>query len=77
MDELLSLINKSGLRQNHIAEKFDISPEYLSLILNGKRKANKMKDKIINYLKLYNYEIKDIEVSDASNISERNHRQFK
>lgn len=50
MDNLLSLINQSGIKQKHLAEKFNVSAEYLSLILNGKRKGKKISKKIQEYL---------------------------
>lgn len=71
MDKLLFLINKSGLRQNYIAEKFNISAEYLSLILNGKRKGNRIKEKIINFLETYNNETKGIDIN-ACSVAEKN-----
>lgn len=49
-DDLLILINKSGLRQDFIAEKFGISPNYLSLILHGKRKAKKLREEILLFV---------------------------
>ena len=38
--ELKSAINKRGLKQNYVAQKIGITPNYLGQILNGNRKLS-------------------------------------
>lgn len=38
--ELKSVIDKRGLKQNYVARKIGITPNYLGQILNGKRKLS-------------------------------------
>lgn len=44
------LVRLSGIRQRVLAERFGISEEYLSKILNGKRKAKLMSQRIYKYI---------------------------
>jgi transcriptional regulator with XRE-family HTH domain len=44
------LVRLSGIRQRVLAERFGISEEYLSKILNDKRKAKVMSVRIYNYI---------------------------
>lgn len=44
------LVRLSGIKQVILAERFGISEEYLSKILNDKRKGKLMRIKIYNYL---------------------------
>lgn len=48
------ILRLSGLRQDYVARKFDVSPEYLSMILNGKRQAKRLSQRILNYLLAHN-----------------------
>lgn len=73
MDELLSLLNKSGFRQNYLAEKFNITPEYLSLILNGKRKAKRLKERLIQFLQTNEFETQKINIDiNSIHVGENN-----
>lgn len=47
---LRMLVRLSGIRQRVLAERFGISEEYLSKILNGKRTAKVMSIRIYNYI---------------------------
>lgn len=38
--ELKSVIDKRGLKQNYVAQKIGITPNYLGQILNGNRKLS-------------------------------------
>ena len=38
--ELKSVIDKRGLKQNYVAQKIGITPNYLGHILNGNRKLS-------------------------------------
>jgi len=49
-DNLIKLIKDTGLKNKYIAEKLGITPVYLSFILNGSRKAEKQKMKILIFL---------------------------
>lgn len=44
------LVRLSGIRQRVLAERFGISEEYLSKLLNGKRKGKAMGKRIYSYI---------------------------
>lgn len=48
------LVRLSGVRQRVLAERFNISEEYLSRILNDKRKAVLMRKRIYAYILTFN-----------------------
>ena len=54
------LIRLSGLKQVSIAARFNISKNYLSMILSDDRKGNKMRLKIYKFLTEHNFLIKKI-----------------
>lgn len=64
------MIKKTGLKQRYVADKFNISEEYLSKIINGKRKGKNITQRIKLFLHQYENENQKINIDLEPKVSE-------
>lgn len=67
---IAEMLKKTGLKQNYVAEKFNISEEYLSKIINGKRKGKNITQRIKLFLQQFENENQKINMDLQSKVLE-------